>query len=57
MNEKFDITTKLIQSKYISGVYSLQSLVKLVDIGQLSKANFKDITGYDYLGLKESRGW
>ena len=57
MNEPYEYNTKLIRDKYASGVYSLQSLVKFVDIGQLSKLDFKDITGYDYEGLKQSRGW
>lgn len=48
---------KLIQSKYVSGVYSLQSLIKLVEIQQLSKEDFKDISGYEYEGIKKSRGW
>jgi hypothetical protein len=53
----YDNNVKLIQSKYVSGVYSLQSLTKLVEIQQLSKEDFKDISGYEYEGVKKSRGW
>lgn len=50
----------LIEAKYCQGVYSIEDLMKFVDIKELTKEEFHSITSYSYDGLKrrkEEWGW
>ena len=47
----------IIKFKYESGVYSLKYVFVLAEMNLITKDQFRYITGYDYEGLKEARGW
>ena len=46
----------LIRYKYEIGVYSLQKMVELVELGWITKEQFHQVTSYSYEGIKEIWG-
>ena len=48
---------ELVKYLHDSGCYSLHEVFELVEEGQITKEDFKDITRFNYDGVKESRGW
>ena len=53
MNEDFEI----IKYKYEQGTYSLEDVFWMTTLELISKDEFHKITGYNFEGLKKSRGW
>lgn len=56
MNNRIDIAGSA-QIKFNFGIMSLHDVFDITTKGEISEEDFHLITGYNYQGIKESRGW
>jgi hypothetical protein len=48
---------ELVDKLYNLGALSLRQVFNLVIVKNITKEDFHTITGYNYDGLKETKGW
>ena len=56
MNNNIDKAGSL-KIKFDYGIITVQDLFNLTTNGEISEEDFHIITGYNYQGIKKSRGW